>query len=179
MGKREKLRMYFFLVAVISCAIWGTVVAINYISFQQSCAGELKAAMESQRNSDALQHLTVALAWMEGRGLRFADPDSTTGLWYHRLTIIHDASYQNFGMLGDGAVGKAVGDFVRDEDGNVLSPHGISVYPHEWQVGVWGFVSFLCALFGWIFYPTKSDEEEDDVCCPQCGCPLWATDEKK
>lgn len=156
------MKKVLFTIFIILFCIWGGIRIISAIQFDRNCGGYLKRAADANTVDLAKKQLYIALSYIEHEELTtgytsilYRTPDEDVGFWYtnikssfSELEQVSSSTTQlersnllmklRETLLDQGSEGKNM----------VTIPPGISIYPHNTIMAVFGWLSGILIIVG-------------------------------
>lgn len=141
---------------------WMVFRIVAEVSFDRNCEGYLKRAADANTVALAIENLEVSVDYAERSGLTsgytsivYATPDEDMGFWYQNLKASLEelrAVEPETPQLERTNILMKLRETLLDEGKgvSVTVPSGITVYPNNGLVALWGCLSFLFACGFWI-----------------------------
>jgi hypothetical protein len=161
-----EMKKNVWLLLLLPFLLWSGLRVYDAVQFSRNCGGYLKRAGDANTVPLAKRELARALAYIESNGLTkgytsilYTTPDEELGFWYENLKVSHaellnvkpDAGlYETSNVLM-----KSRGTLL-DGNGTVTIPSGISVYPNNTEMAMFGVLSFIAAVVGCVIGVRKN-----------------------
>lgn len=151
-----------FGISLTLFVLWAGVRVYNAILFDKDCGGYLKRAADANTVELAKAELNKALTYMEQHNMTegytsiiYRTPDEDIGFWYTNLKNSHQELMEldpDSPPLERSNMLMKLRETILDEGESiqVTNPSGISMFPHNGVVAVWGLFSFLMMGFSGI-----------------------------
>lgn len=163
--------LFLFLVSLVVPGI----CIVKSIHFKQDCSGYLKQAADANTVELALDRVTLALNYIEARGLTkgytsviWRTEDENIGYWYQNIKACKEELEKgiNGTQLEKANILMKVRETLTDNGsaGTILTiPDGIHKYPDNLMFGVMLWVSVLLFLIGSMFICVAAYEWSDEL----------------
>jgi len=160
-----KVSRFLLVLAIVSSVLWCWWAGVRIykgIQFDHQCEAYLKRAADANTVEIAKDNLAKAIEYAEENNLTkgivsvfFHNPANDIGFWYDNMK----ACYAELDNLSEDATSLEKTNMLMKlreslvdtgESTSVTVPEGITVYPNNVIYFIWGWLSFIVALFLWI-----------------------------
>jgi hypothetical protein len=160
----RKMTGSLLLLFSIIFVAWAVVRIVASVHFNVNVDGHLKRAADASSVTMAATELKTSLDYMESHGLTsgytsivYRTPNEDIGFWYQNVK----SAYQELLALDPNkttslektnVLMKLRETLLNTKDESITRPDGISIYPYNAGLALWGFLSLLLMVIFGIFY---------------------------
>src|SRR3989339_919862 len=160
-NSRGKMKTLLAIIFTLLFIAWGVAMTFNSIMFNRGCGGYLKRAADANTTKLATENLEIAVKYAKDNGLTsgytsivYRTPDEDVGFWYDNLKEslkeLQSTSPDASRLEKTNALMKLRETLLDSgQSTSVTAPAGISRYPHNGFLALWGWLSFILAIIFW------------------------------
>lgn len=145
-----------------------TLIIIMNEKYNLSCGDYITRAAQANTVETALAEINPAIAYAEKRHMTegytsvvYNTPDEDIGFWYHKLATSRDTLLSL--PVTSAPEERAVVLLKFNQSINVVPPSGISQYPANIELFLWGWISAIIMTFyvvRWVVIAFNEDDEK-------------------
>jgi len=172
MSKTTKIYLWLAIAATVVFGAFAATRIVAAIKFEINCGAFMSRAAEANTIELASTNLAKAIAYAEENDLTegivsifLQNPNNDIGFWYNNMRYGYE---EMIGLPEDASALERTNllmklrESLTDNEGTILTPQGIEIYPHNKVFFWWATLSTVAASVFWLIWGIRLEKENAD-----------------